>query len=152
MPVRVWRVDSMRPNVHPRVTFSGNVGEGHARHWRDLIDVDLGKDSRESIEIRAAFSDGHPAYVKYGAVHYFASLFDDASTQALFARVAREAGLEPEPLGDTVRVSRRGGVTWVFNYGTQTHTLQADLPSDAFLIGSRDIEPQGIAAYRTPAR
>jgi beta-galactosidase len=152
MPVRVWRVDSMRPNVHPRVTFSGNVGEGHARHWRDLIDVDLGKGSRESIEIRAAFSDGHPAYVKYGAVHYFASLFDDASTQALFARVAREAGLEPEPLGDTVRVSRRGGVTWVFNYGTQTHTLQADIPGDAFLIGSRDIEPQGIAAYRTPAR
>ena len=152
MPVRVWRVDSMRPNVNPGVAFSGSVAPGYARHWRDLIDVDLGKDSRESIEIRAAFNDGHPAYVKYGAVHYLASLFDEASTQALFARIAREAGLEPEPLGDTVRVSRRGGVTWVFNYGTQTHTMPSDIPSDDFLIGSRDIEPQGVAAYRTRAR
>jgi beta-galactosidase len=152
MPVRVWRVESMRPNVNPRVAFSGNLPQGHARHWRDLIDVDLGKESRESIEIRAAFNDGHPAYVKYGAMHYLASLFDEASTQALFARIAREAGLEPEPLGDMVRVSRRGGVTWVFNYGAQPHTLPSGIPADAFLVGSHEIEPQGVAAYRTRAR
>ena len=149
LPVRVWRVESMRPNVNPRVTFSGSVPEGHARHWRDLLDVDSSGSGHESMQIRAAFSDGHPAYVKYGAVHYLASLFDEASTQALFARIATEAGLAPKPLGEFIRESRRGGLTWVFNYGSRTHTLAAEIPNDAFVIGSHDIEPQGVAAYRT---
>jgi beta-galactosidase len=81
-------------------------------------------------------------------VHYLASLFDEGTTQALFARIAREAGLAPQPLGDAVRVSRRGGLTWVFNYGPGTHTLAADIADDAVVIGSRTIEPQGVAAYR----
>lgn len=152
MPVRVWRVESLRPNVNPRVTFSGSVPQGHARHWRDLLDVDSSGDGHESMQIRAVFSDGHPAYVKYSAVHYLASLFDEASTQALFARIATEAGLAPKPLGEFIRESRRGGLTWVFNYGPRAHALPADIPNDAFVIGSHDIEPQGVAAYRTTAR
>ena len=104
------------------------------------------------MQVRAAFSDGHPAYLKYGAVHYLASLFDEASTQALFARIATEAGLAPKPLGEFIRESRRGGLTWVFNYGPRAHALPADIPNDAFVIGSHDIEPQGVAAYRTTAR
>ncbi|RDU98973.1 beta-galactosidase [Trinickia dinghuensis] len=152
MPMRVWRVESMRPNVNPRVTFSGSVPQGYARHWRDLLDVGTGSGSHESMQIRAVFADGHPAYVKYGAVHYLSSLFDEASTQALFARIAAEAGLAPAPLGDTVRTSRRGGLTWVFNYGSRAHSLPADIPGDAFVIGSHDVEPQGVAAYRTSSK
>ena len=84
-----------------------------------------------------------------GAVHYLASLFDEATTQAVFARAAREAGLAPQPPGDAIRVSRRGGFTWVFNYGPGTHTLSADIPDEAFVIGSRTIEAQGVSAYRS---
>lgn len=149
LPVRVWRVESLRPNVNPRVTFSGSAPDGYARHWRDLLDLDSNDGRRESMQIRAVFGDGHPAYVKYGAVHYLASLFDEASTQALFARIAAEAGLAPTQLGDSIRVSRRGGLTWVFNYGAQTHRLPDDISSDTIVIGSHDIEPQGVAAYRT---
>jgi beta-galactosidase len=152
MPARVWRVDSMRPNVTPRVTFSGSVPSGYARHWRDLIEIDPSREGQESMQVRAVFSDGHPAYVKHGAVHYLASFFDEASTQALFARIANEAGLAPTHLGDAVRVSRRGGLTWVFNYGPDTHQLAAEIPSDAFVIGSHAIEAQGVAAYRTQAQ
>jgi len=152
MPARVWRVDSMRPNVTPRVTFSGSVPSGYARHWRDLIEIDPSREGQESMQVRAVFSDGHPAYVKRGAVHYLASFFDEASTQALFARIANEAGLAPTHLGDAVRVSRRGGLTWVFNYGPNTHQLAAEIPSDAFVIGSHAIEAQGVAAYRTQAQ
>jgi beta-galactosidase len=152
MPARVWRVDSMRPNVTPRVTFSGSVPQGYARHWRDLLDIDLNRAGQESMQIRAVFSDGHPAYVKHGAVHYLASFFDEVSTHALFARIANEAGLAPTQLGDAVRVSRRGGLTWVFNYGPHAHQLPAEIPNEAFVIGSHAIEPQGVAAYRTPAQ
>ncbi|WP_321936690.1 beta-galactosidase [Paraburkholderia sp. J8-2] len=155
LPLRVWRVESLRPNISEPVRFDmDDAHEGHARHWRDLIElgavVSVAGESEWAVpEVRATFSDGHPAYVKSGAVHYLASLFDEASTQALFARVAREAGLMPQPLGDAIRVSRRGGFTWVFNYGPGTHTLSADIPDEAIVIGSRTIEPQGVSAYRS---
>ncbi|MEX3689967.1 beta-galactosidase [Paraburkholderia sp. BR14263] len=152
LPLRVWRVESLRPNISEPVRFDmDGAHEGHARHWRDLIELgaDTGENEWAVPEVRATFSDGHPAYVRSGAVHYLASLFDEASTQALFARVAREAGLTPQPLGDAIRVSRRGGFTWVFNYGPSTHTLSADIPDDAYVIGSRTIEPQGVSAYRS---
>ncbi|MEX3925355.1 MULTISPECIES: beta-galactosidase [Paraburkholderia] len=152
LPLRVWRVESLRPNISEPVRFDmDGAHEGHARHWRDLIELgaDTGENEWAVPEVRATFSDGHPAYVRSGAVHYLASLFDEASTQALFARVAREAGLTPQPLGDAIRVSRRGGFTWVFNYGPGTHTLSADIPDDAYVIGSRTIEPQGVSAYRS---
>ncbi|MEX3945217.1 beta-galactosidase [Paraburkholderia sp. BR10937] len=152
LPLRVWRVESLRPNISEPVRFElDGAHKGHARHWRDLIELgaNTGENEWAVPEVRATFSDGHPAYVKSGAVHYLASLFDEASTQALFARVAREAGLTPQPLGDAIRVSRRGGFTWVFNYGPGTHTLSADIPDDAYVIGSRTIEPQGVSAYRS---
>lgn len=69
-----------------------------------------------------------------------ASLFDDAFTVRLFARIAQEAGLETMPLGDGVRVSRRGALTYVFNYGDEAHTL-AGVADDAFVFGSPAIEP-----------
>lgn len=81
-------------------------------------------------------------------MHYFASLFDDALTARLFAQIAREAGLDVTVLGDNVRLSRRGGLTYVLNYGNQTHTV-ADIDDSAFVIGSREIEPQGVAIYRS---
>ena len=51
-------------------------------------------------------------------------------------------------LGESVRISRRGALTYVFNYGEQVHTL-ADLADERIVIGSRAIEPQGVAVYRT---
>jgi beta-galactosidase len=125
------------------------VEDGVARHWRDFIEGDGGSGATDSfLDVRARFADGHPAYVKSGAFHYLASLFDDALTVRLFARIAKEAGVDTISLGDSVRISRRGALTYVLNYGDQTHTL-ANVADDAFVIGSRAIEPQGVAVYRS---
>jgi beta-galactosidase len=118
--------------------------EGCARHWRDLIDA---ADER-SFGVRARFADGHPAYVQHGSVHYFASLFDDGLTASLFARIATEAGLTPTPLGDSVRVSRRGKLTYVFNYANSKHVIEG-VDAARFVIGTHEVGPQGVAAYRT---
>ncbi|NIE68265.1 beta-galactosidase [Burkholderia sp. Ax-1719] len=145
LPLRVWRVESLRPNITEAVTFAADtLPEGHARHWRDLIDIDAG-----ATEVRASFSDGHPAWLTHGKIHYLASLFDDATTAALFAQIASAAGLNPTPLGDALRVSRRGGLTWVFNYGPGAHRIDANIPDSAIVIGQREIEAQGVTAYRT---
>ncbi|EUC14658.1 Beta-galactosidase [Burkholderia sp. BT03] len=147
LPIRVWRVESMRPNVTEPVHVNGagdGLREGQARHWRDLIDA---ADER-SFGVRARFADGHPAYVQHGSVHYCASLFDDRLTESLFARIATEAGLTPTPLGDSVRISRRGKLTYVFNYTNARHVIEG-VDASRFVIGAHEVEPQGVAAYRT---
>ncbi|WP_196251740.1 Beta-galactosidase C-terminal domain, partial [Burkholderia glumae] len=57
----------------------------------------------------------------------------------------------PVPLGDAVRVSRRGGLTWVFNYGPEPYRIDAAIPDAAIVVGARCIEAAGVAAYRTAA-
>ncbi|MGV2287142.1 beta-galactosidase [Trinickia sp. YCB016] len=147
LPMRVWRVESMRPNVAAPVRFNGSAqgtSDGVARHWRDLIEPT----KTRSLEVRAQFTDGHPAYVKSGAFHYLAGLFDDALTQRLFAHIAHEAGLDSAPLAYGVRISRRGALTYVFNYGEQVYQ-HAGIAAERYVIGSQAIEPQGVAVYRS---
>jgi beta-galactosidase len=156
LSARVWRVESLRPNVDvPVVSSHAAAGAkpfaGVGRHWRDLIDT--GTDGERYVsgaEVRATFGDGHPAWVRRGRVNYLASLFDDALTAHVFAQIAGESGLNVTAQGESVRVSRRGGLTYVFNYGEATHTVDG-VDASAFVLGSRDVEPQGVAAYRTPA-
>ncbi|HEY4351381.1 MAG TPA: beta-galactosidase trimerization domain-containing protein, partial [Paraburkholderia sp.] len=143
LPMRVWRVESLRPNAGERVNVDAKTA-GDARHWRDLIDTGNGT----ALEICARFADGHPAYVRRGAAHYFASIFDERLTEQLFARIAAEAGLQPHALGDSLRVSRRGALTYVFNYGERAHHID-NVDAGNFVIGAREVEPQGVAAYRT---
>lgn len=153
---RVWRVESLRPNVDvPVVSSHAAAGAkpfaGVGRHWRDLIDTGTDGERYVSVaEVRATFGDGHPAWVRRGRVNYLASLFDDALTAHVFAQIAGESGLNVTAPGESVRVSRRGGLTYVFNYGEATHTVDG-VDASAFVLGSRDVEPQGVAAYRTPA-
>ncbi|WP_348250855.1 hypothetical protein, partial [Salmonella enterica] len=78
LPLRVWRVESLRPNVTERIDGAlrdGSPLSGDARHWRDL--VELHDDARSVVHAR--FADGHPAWVSHGAFHYWAALFDDAT-------------------------------------------------------------------------
>jgi beta-galactosidase len=134
MPIRVWRVESLRPNV------TEPLDGGHARQWRDFIEAGDG------VQVQARFGDGHPAIVRHGKVRYFASFFDDALTQALLRNAAREAGLAAEALPDGIRVSRRGALTYVFNYNDTPYCVGG---TRDFIVGQEQVEPQGIAIYRT---
>ena len=133
MPIRVWRVESMRPNVTEK------VDGGEARHWRDFIEV------KDGVEVEAKFADGHPAIVRHGSVRYLASLFNDALTQDIFLKVAREAGLRAEPLPDGIRISRRGGLTYVFNYNATPYKISG---AKDFVVGQEEVGAQGVGIYR----
>ncbi|WP_031360017.1 beta-galactosidase [Caballeronia sordidicola] len=134
IPIRVWRVESMRPNVTEKV---GQRGE--ARQWRDFIETSHG------VQIEATFADGHPAIVRSGSVLYLASLFDETLTQDIFLDVAKAAGLNAAPLPEGIRVSRRGGLTYVFNYNATPYKIPA---AASFIVGQEEVEPQGVAIYR----
>jgi beta-galactosidase len=150
LQLRVWRVESLRPNICPAVRMAsssaGRPGSdaGQGRHWRDLIDLD----THAPHEVVAEFDDGHPACVRHGAFHYCAGLFDEALTRRLFADIAERAGLRAVPLPEGVRVSRRAGVTYVFNYGERVYEVEG-VEAGAFVIGAARVEPQGVCAYRS---
>jgi beta-galactosidase len=139
LPMRVWRVESLRPNVREAVTSDALIGEGG--FWRDLIDV------QDGTVVEATFADGHPAIVGHARLHYLSSVFDTDFTIAYFMRVALLAGLAPERLPDTVRISRRGDLTYVFNYGSSTVTAPHPVGA-TFVIGQAGVPPQGVSVYR----
>jgi len=134
IPIRVWRVESMRPNVTEKVDQ-----RGEARHWRDFIETSNG------VQVEATFADGHPAIVRSGSVLYLASLFDETLTQDIFLNVAKAAGLDAAPLPEGIRISRRGGLTYVFNYNATPYKIPA---AASFIVGQEEVEPQGVAIYR----
>lgn len=141
LDMRVWRVESLRPNIIENVRFNDGDG-GTARCWRDLIDT-----ASNDVEIVARFDDDAPAILRQGAFHYLASIFDDVTTAGIFDAAARAAGLLPTLLGDDVRISRRGGLTWVFNYSHAAYEIAAGDHPQTFVVGHRQVPPQGVAAY-----
>ena len=134
IPIRVWRVESMRPNVTEKVDQ-----RGEARHWRDFIETGDG------AQIEATFADGHPAIVRCGSVLYLASLFDETLTQDIFLNVAKSAGINAAPLPEGIRISRRGSLTYVFNYNATPYKIPA---AASYIVGQEEVGPQGVAIYR----
>ncbi|WP_442782219.1 beta-galactosidase [Collimonas fungivorans] len=140
LPMRVWRVESMRPNISEPVECGGRHGKAY--HWRDLIEAG------DNVKVIAAFGDGHPAIVQHERVHYLAGVFDADFTCDYFERTALAAGLAPERLPETLRISHRGGLTFAFNYGSQSCVVPHGEHAE-FIVGASPLAAQGVAIYRS---
>jgi beta-galactosidase len=130
----------MRPDMMEPVECGAQHGKAY--HWRDLIEAGDG------VKVIASFGDGHPAIVQYDRLHYLASVFDADFTCGYFERAALAAGLAPERLPDTLRISRRGGLTFAFNYGNQSCVVPHGEHAE-FIVGASPLAAQGVAIYRT---
>jgi beta-galactosidase len=137
LPLRVWRVESMRPNATLPIDFGGRGGI--ARHWRDYVDLPDG------AQVLSSYPDGGAAILRHRDATYLASVFDDATTRAVLADAAHVAGIETQELGDGVRLSHRAGFTFVFNYGHTTHAVP---PGASILFGEAHVAPQQVTVYR----
>lgn len=62
------------------------------------------------------------------------------------AYLADAAGLVTERLPDHVRLRRRGELTFAFNYGEEAW----EGPEAEYVLGTRHIGPQSLAAWRSP--
>ena len=137
LPLRVWRVESMRPNATLPIDYQGQGGV--ARHWREMIDLPDGAD------VLSSYPDGYAAVIQYRNCTYLASIFDDATTRAIFRDAAHAAGLTTEDLDEGVRIARRAGLTFVFNYGETTYAV----PQGASVVfGEPQVSPREVTVYR----
>ena len=138
MPVKVTAVETLRPDCGGGLAYAG--GHYESGLWRETIEV-LGGDVVATYEDRAA------AAVRSGKVLYLATLSDDAFLAACFGDLCGEAGIVTLALPDTLRIKRRGDLTFAFNFaGT---TVPAPAPQDAqYVIGGAEISAFGVAVWR----
>ncbi len=137
LPVRVSRVESLRPGAGPEVEHSGRTFAG--RLWREVLDTDLAP--------LATFSDGGVAWTSCESWHYLATWPEASLLDLVIARVALEAHLPIEALEEGVRMRRRGDVQFAFNFAPDCRHTPA--PAGVrFLIGGPELPPAGLAAWR----
>jgi len=106
--------------------------------WRDFVET------QSSVHVDATFADGQSGRRAARCDPLSRGTVDEALTRALFRNVASDAGLAPQTLPDGVRISRRGALTYVFNYGATPYRIDAP---GSFIVGQQEVEPQGVAIY-----
>lgn len=141
LPLRVTRVESLRPGAGPSVEVSGAGFAG--RLWREVLET--------SLPPLATFTDGGVAWTRHKTWHYLATWPEAPLLDLVFARVASAAGLPVVGLEEGVRLRRRGDVQFAFNFAPERRRTPA--PAGArYLLGGPDLPPAGVAGWRIEPR
>ncbi len=137
-PVKVTSVETLRPDCGGTITYRGQQFESGI--WRETIEL-LGG------EATATYEDGAPAMLRCGRATYLATLTDDAFLTALIGDLCAEAGISTLSLAPTMRLRRRGGLTYAFNFASESAFAPA--PANAnYVIGGAEVPAYGVAVWR----
>ena len=135
LPMRVTDVASLRPGLaHP---VEGTLS-GSAIRWREWIETEA--------KVLSRFSDGSPASIQAGSRIYLACWPDNLLLTAAVRHVLQAGGLDRTDLPRGVRLRRRGGLSFAFNYGPEPWTLP-DREGRSFVIGGPELAPQDLACW-----
>ena len=140
LDMRVTRVESL-PDYHSEEVRMGN----HClttRTWRETIET------REPVlaQFVGPYRDGAPALIGNARARYLATLPAPSALAEIMADTLDWAGVAHLPdLGD-LRLTRRGGLTFAFNYGSVTAETPAPVGSK-FHIGGRALPSAGVAIW-----
>jgi beta-galactosidase len=138
VPIKVVAVETLRPDCNGTIDYKGERHE--SGRWRETIEA-------SECEVLARYEDDAPAAVRSGRSIFLATLTDDAFLKSLFVDLCAEAGVSITPLPPTLRLRRRGDLTFAFNLAGES--ARAPAPEGAnYIIGGADIEPYGVAVWR----
>ncbi|WP_433705773.1 beta-galactosidase [Paraburkholderia sacchari] len=141
LPFQVLEAESLRPTLAPAMSI-GNAN-GTAIHWREHVRANDG------ARVDARFDDGWPALVSRGRVRYVAAWLTHDLHYAMLGDAARAAGLAPQVLPEGLRLARRGGLTFAFNFGDTR--VQSPAPAGAqFVLGEAALGTGDVCAWRDP--
>jgi beta-galactosidase len=138
MPIKVARVESLRPGLMTTVTWAGQPYETSV--WREWVES-------EQIKPSATFEDGKGAVWQSGNRHYLAFWPTKPFLTNYLGKLAQEAGLEVTPLPEGLRLRRRGNLTFAFNYTAQPRPLSLSQDTE-FVLGGRTVEPYSVSAWK----
>jgi len=138
VPIKVTSVETLRPDCNGTISYKKAVHQ--SGRWRETIEVG-------AADVIATYEDGAPAAVRSGRSLYLATLTDDTFVKNLLVGLCAEAEVPITPLPPTLRLRRRGDLTFAFNLAD--NAVNAPAPDGAvFIIGGAEIEPFGVAVWR----
>ena len=137
LPLKVGQIASLPPGTSESVA------------WRDRsypVTV-WQEDVVSELEPLGRFTDGSGAIFRAGQWHYLAFWPDPAFLMDYLETVFDELGLEVQRLPETLRVRRRGGLAFAFNYGSEPVAAPA-ADGTSFLVGGPEIGARDVAVWR----
>ena len=138
IPLRVLRVETLRPDCPEPLLWNGATYP--ALTWRESLEPG------EGVEVLATFGDGGPAMVRRGRAFYLAALSSRDFLADLVEALCAEAGVETVRLPQTLRLRRRGPLTFAMNYADAP--VAAPAPASArFVLGGATIGPRDVAVW-----
>jgi beta-galactosidase len=139
LPIQVLEVESLRPTLAPAVSIDGT--QGVALHWREHVRAN------GATRVAAHFDDAWPALLTHGNVRYVSGWLSHDLHRALLQQAARDASIDTQLLADGLRIRRRGGLTFAFNFGAQP--VQAPAPDGAsFVLGDARLNTGDVCVWR----
>lgn len=138
VPIKVIAVETLRTDCNGTIDYKGESHE--SGRWRETIEVG-------SCDVLATYEDGAPAAVRSGRSIYLATLTDDDFLKNLLVDLCAETNIAITPLPPTLRLRRRGDLSFAFNLSSDWAASPAPQGA-AFVIGGAEIEPYGVAVWR----
>ncbi|WP_425081948.1 beta-galactosidase [Ruegeria arenilitoris] len=111
--------------------------------WREIIDTS----GTVTAEFSSAYRDGSPAIVRSDRAIYLAMIPRGQLLHAILTDALSWAGLPVTECGPDLRITRRGGLKFAFNFGADGLSLPTDEPH-AYLVGGTEIPPYGVSIWR----
>jgi len=139
LPMQVLEVESLRASLAPAVSIGG--AGGVAIHWREHVRAN--GDTR----VEAQFDDAWPAVLAHGRVRYVAAWLSHALHRRVLQQAAQEAGIATQVLPDGLRMRRRAGLTFAFNFGTQRVKVPAPLNA-TFVLGQPLLDTGDVCVWK----
>lgn len=138
--VRVLRVESL-PDLAGE---SVRIGDGPSMPftgWREVVETD-----QDVVgTFLSNFKNGSPAVVRSDRATYLAVVPRGELLNAVVRDVLDWCGIESADCGPDLRITRRGALTFVFNFGDSA--LKVPGNHGRLLVGDDPIPPQGVSIF-----
>ena len=138
LPFQVTQVASLRDGVRHQVV--GGPVAGAAERWREWLEP------RGDLTCVARYADDSPAIVRHDRVLYCGAWADEPLLSSLVRHALHDlAGLPIVALPAGIRLRRRGGLCFAFNYGDEPWSIPG---SPTLLFGSETLGAQDAACWQ----
>ncbi len=139
LDVKILSVETLRPDCPGTLNWQGR--QYQAAGWCEELEVG------SYTEIIARYEDGGPAIVGNEQFIYLGTLTDEKFLHDFFGEICTRLDLNPLGLPNDMRLVRRGGLTFAFNYADEVQ--QAPAPKSAnFVLGERNVGPRNISVWK----
>lgn len=134
LPLKVTRVESLPAMLTDRLAWGDRVYELGV--WRERVET--------ALEPLARFADGEGALFAQDGHHYLACWPNRALAADLIEHLLERAGVPSRRLLSDLRLRRRGGLTFAFNYGSEPQPVEEQ---GMLVLGEAEVPARGVSVW-----